>query len=381
MTGRSSTLGKIEYYQKLEANRIKVANLRATNFNGNNVLYFDIISPFPPNSFEEIALKNIAEFVRKSTFDTLNLNIVTIQGSDLPTFIGKLLDDSSNVLGLALFLVFNRFIDPLVTEPADVLGGLMGGGGNNLKYSDRLFMLWALYNLDEYINLFKYAGSDKNLITLPFFNIPEALGAFIEKWESLSELQTLTASKPFRATGDAKVQTAYANMNIKTYTGPGAGSPPEISKLLADGTLSGAEWANAYTDNLFGFFESAKYYYPNGIHQMQNICNMVFNENKLGLLSEVQRLVLEQAILSEFVDQKSYIDPLSSTMNEVHDTKNVEMLPLPSDFITAFMTESDNHYTNLENTGTTQTKNILASLKEFSAKNRENINLMSPQQW
>ena len=332
---------------------------------------------FPVNSFEEIALKKISDNVRRNTSGTLNLKIVTIPFSDLSTYTDKLLDDSSDVLGIAIFTLANKRVDTLVSESCDVLAGLMGGGGNNFKYSDRLFMLWALDNLDEYINLFKNAGSDKNLITLPFFNIPESLGAFVEKWNNLSELQTLTASKPFRATGDAKVQTIYANLNINTYKEPA--SPTQLSELLADGTLSGAEWANAVTDNAFGFFESAKYYYPNGLQQMQNTCNIILNENKFDLLSESQKEVLKDAIISEFVSEKVYTYEILPTMNEVVDTKNVEMLPLPQDFVTAFMAEADNYYTNLENNGTTQTKNILVSLKDFSEKNRINLNLMSPQ--
>ena len=352
-------------------------NLLVTINNNNKTLNFDIINLFPPNSFEEISLKNISDKVRRNTSGTLNLNIVT--SSDAPGSISKLLDDSNNVLGLALFVGFNKFIDSLVTEPADLLAGLMAGGGNNYKYHDSLFLLWIQENLHEYENLFKNVGSTKNLTTFPFLNIPEALGVFIEKWNSLQELQDLTARKPFRATGDAKVQTAYANLNIKTYTGPDGGTPQGISKLLADGTLSGAEWANAYTENIYGFFEYAKFYYPNGIHQMHNICNVVFNENLLNQLSEVQRQILKEAMISELVNKKVYIDPLSSTMNEVAATKGVEMVELPSDFYSGMLNEADIHYSNLENNGTSEERRILLSLKLYSTSHRHNLISMTPE--
>lgn len=372
----------VEVMEKIQTNLSNTMsnveeNLLVTINNDNKTLNFDIISVFPPNSIEEITLKNISDKIRRNTSGELNFNIVT--SSDPSDSIDKLLDDSNNVLGLATFVGFNKLIDPLVTEPADILAGLMAGGGNDYKYHDNLFVLWILDNLKQYIDLFKNAGSTKNLITIPFFNVPEAFGAFIEKWESLEELQDLTAKKPFRATNDVKVQNAYINLNIKTYTEADAGTPQGVAELLANGALSGGEWANAFVDNLFGFFESAKYYYPNGIHQMQNICNVVFNQNILNQMSESQRQILEDAMLSELVSLRGYINLLSPIMNELVKNKDVEMLELPSDFITALLNEADIHYKNLENNGTTQTKEILASLKEFSNNHENNLALMTPQ--
>ena len=193
----------------------------------------------------------------------------------------------------------------------------------------RQYNSWAYHGGGQ--DIMKDLFADYGILSFPGGNTGTQMGGwFNRKINSLSDLRGLTMRIP--GLGGHVMD----RLGISVQQIPGG----EIYPALERGVIDAAEWVGPYDDEKLGFHQIARYYYYPGWWEPGANLSFYVNQSAFQELPSHYQNVLEAAMIEANMYMISRYDAVNPPAFQRLTDTEIEVLPFPSDVMTAALTTS-----------------------------------------